>query len=200
MNRDDFIIKRVKLLLEKEKKGILLDIGPGKGRLTDELNNLGFKIEVCDYDINIIKKLSKYKGKTCDLNNEKLPYPDNSFDYVNCTEVLEHIENPWRVIRDIRRVLKKNGIVTFSTPHVDSIIQKIKYLFTDNLFSFPKSPILGGHITPVHDFVLENILRRNGFEVTTKTYNLGWIPLIRVKLKPSKAFGDTLIIKARKIN
>lgn len=45
-----------------------------------------------------------------------LPYPDNSFDFVVCSDVLEHIEDQAGVAREIHRVLKKHGIFLATVP------------------------------------------------------------------------------------
>jgi ubiquinone/menaquinone biosynthesis C-methylase UbiE len=44
----------------------------------------------------------------CDLA-AGLPYPDESFDYIICLEVIEHVDNPMALCREIGRVLRKGG-------------------------------------------------------------------------------------------
>ena len=46
---------------------------------------------------------------------EELPVEDESFDLVLCTQVLEHSEEPWRVVRELRRVTAPGGRVLAST-------------------------------------------------------------------------------------
>ncbi len=46
---------------------------------------------------------------------ERLPFKENSFDVVMCTQVLEHVNQPFEVVREIRRVLKPQGKVFLST-------------------------------------------------------------------------------------
>lgn len=45
-----------------------------------------------------------------------LPFKDCAFDCVKCTELLEHVENPERVVEDITRVLKPSGTLILSMP------------------------------------------------------------------------------------
>lgn len=45
-----------------------------------------------------------------------LPFKENAFDCVKCTELLEHVENPEEVIKEITRVLKVSGVLIFSMP------------------------------------------------------------------------------------
>jgi 2-polyprenyl-3-methyl-5-hydroxy-6-metoxy-1,4-benzoquinol methylase len=45
-----------------------------------------------------------------------LPVPDNSFDTVTSTEVLEHVPDPLRALREMNRVLKPGGYLILATP------------------------------------------------------------------------------------
>lgn len=47
-----------------------------------------------------------------------LPFRDNEFEVVLCTEVLEHVKNPFKVEEEIRRVTKPGGMLILSTRFV----------------------------------------------------------------------------------
>jgi SAM-dependent methyltransferase len=49
-----------------------------------------------------------------DIHN--LPYADESFDFVLCSHVLEHVEDPVRATAEIRRVLKEHSIAILMAP------------------------------------------------------------------------------------
>ncbi|MFA5886393.1 MAG: class I SAM-dependent methyltransferase [Patescibacteria group bacterium] len=51
-------------------------------------------------------------------NGTTIPFPDNNFDAVICTEVLEHAGDPEKLLSEIRRVLKTNGQVFLTMPLV----------------------------------------------------------------------------------
>ncbi len=53
--------------------------------------------------------------------NEKLPFEDNTFDFVISRYVFEHIEDVSFALSEINRVLKPNGLLRFSVPHVLSL-------------------------------------------------------------------------------
>ena len=59
---------------------------------------------------------------------EKLPYPEEEFDCVIATEVLEHIYKPQDVLSEIHRVLGPNGLLVGTVPHPDSYNAKRKPL------------------------------------------------------------------------
>ena len=52
-----------------------------------------------------------------DLEKQPLPYEDNSFDVVLCTDVLEHLDNIYKVFDELCRVSKKYVIISLPNPH-----------------------------------------------------------------------------------
>jgi len=50
-------------------------------------------------------------------NLEKLTFPDNSFDVVITSDVMEHVRLDQRAHQEIRRVLKPGGVYLFTVPH-----------------------------------------------------------------------------------
>lgn len=49
-------------------------------------------------------------------NNNSHIVEDNKFDLIVCTEVLEHTNNPFKVVEELKRLLKVGGVVAVSTP------------------------------------------------------------------------------------
>jgi ubiquinone/menaquinone biosynthesis C-methylase UbiE len=50
----------------------------------------------------------------CDITS--IPEPDESFDAVMCTEVLEHLPDPLRALRELTRLLKRDGLLILTAP------------------------------------------------------------------------------------
>lgn len=86
----------------------ILDVGCGEGFTLDRLQKekIGKSYEGIDYAdeaIELGKELyPKLKLKKGDIY--KLPYEANSFDLIICTEVLEHLEDPKKALRELIRV------------------------------------------------------------------------------------------------
>ena len=75
--------------------------------------------------MNQFKKLKNISYDTIDLNSPiadikadicDLPFLDNSYDFILCNHVLEHIVDDSKAMRELFRVLKKNGIGIFQVP------------------------------------------------------------------------------------
>lgn len=67
--------------------------------------------------------------KIGDLNENKLPFPDDLFDLVTNLEVIEHLYNPDNLIAEIHRVLRPGGTMVLSTPNLASWVNRILLLF-----------------------------------------------------------------------
>ncbi|HXF47118.1 MAG TPA: class I SAM-dependent methyltransferase [Burkholderiaceae bacterium] len=61
---------------------------------------------------------------------ESLPFRDASFDLVICTQVLNYVSSPPRVIGEIHRVLKPGGTLYLSTPAIFPSMHDHRWSFT----------------------------------------------------------------------
>lgn len=97
----------------------ILDLGCGDGT---RLNFLSKKKIQC-VGVDISKKailLAKKQYPKCDFkvsNLETIPFKNNSFDLVYSAFVLEHLQNPQKVIKEAVRVLKVGGVLVLMAPN-----------------------------------------------------------------------------------
>src|SRR5262249_27825375 len=105
--------ENVLALIEPGKK--TLDVGCGEGGFSRELALRGLDVTGVDVDADAIataernKKLLNVQYHTHVGDAAKLPFPDQSFEQVISTDVIEHVPDPVVVMREIRRVLKPGG-------------------------------------------------------------------------------------------
>ena len=53
-----------------------------------------------------------------DLDSYRFPWAAESFDVVVAGDIIEHLKDPWRVLHEVRRLLKPNGQVVISIPNI----------------------------------------------------------------------------------
>ena len=101
-----------------------------------------------------------------------LPFPDASFDFVFCIEVLEHVPNPFGALTEIRRVLRDDGVLTLSVPN--------PYHLKELLWNLFRIPDRQGHIYSWTRQAMTALAGMNGFrlEATRGTYFHPPIPMV----------------------
>lgn len=158
--------------LKAEKPGRVLDAGCGWGRIAKALLAEGFEVSACDLDTDRISPCPEgIDFQVVDLN-QGLPYPDAFFDYVCCTEVIEHVEDPFALIAGLRRILKPNGLLYITTPNILNMQSRLRYLF-EGAYAFFKYPVVEWmedgtqdlHINPIRLHELEYYFYKNRMQI-----------------------------------
>lgn len=179
----DLTHNAVTIILRGEKRGIVLDAGAGEGTLSKLLKQAGFNVVACDINPEQFKI---GRCKKVDLNQD-LPYPNNSFDYITCVEVIEHLENPHHLIREFSRTIKKNGLLIITTPNIMNIFSRLKFLLRGEFFCFSKRERNSGHLNPVPYWELKEILKKNDFKLirieTNRKFGICGTENINTKIK-----------------
>lgn len=99
----------------------VLDVGCGGGFLSESFALDGFQVTGIDPSAKTIGAARKHAVQSgLDIRyevgrGEDVPFADNSFDLVACCDVLEHVEDPAKVLRQVSRVLKPRGIFFYDT-------------------------------------------------------------------------------------
>ena len=96
----------------------LLDVGCGTGWFSASACKWGARVTSLDLGERLLSKVAK----KCDSdrivgNILELPFRDQAFDIVVCSEVIEHTANPPRALEELQRVLRTGGILALTTPN-----------------------------------------------------------------------------------
>lgn len=95
-------------------KGRVLDVGCGIGdMLSYRQNTLGLDVNPLNVDFCQKRQLEAYVMKP-----DVIPFKDETFDSVLLDNVLEHIEKPSLLFKEMRRVLKSDGILLIGVPGI----------------------------------------------------------------------------------
>ncbi len=147
-----------------------LDVGAGRGRLTRLIHEqLAAASQACDCNVQRFAP-ADIPVRQVDLNTQEFPYPENSFDLITCTEVIEHLENPRRLLRGIYRLLKPGGLVILTTPNILNVKSRLRFFCAGFYNLFGPLPVrldavhqTSGHISPTAYFYLAQALLSSGF-------------------------------------
>lgn len=213
--------RQIKCLEYVEGKKVI-DIGCYLGSFCRELKvkKPDTKVYGIDYFEDHVE-LAKLLNKGADIHFEvmsvyNLKYPDSYFDCVTFQEVIEHLSNPNDALREINRVLTREGILVISTNNVYGLgylissvereyMRMIKHILKRNYYL---SPVIyfnnvewNRHIFCWSLSTLYTLLKENGFEYLEYCFEGGF----RHRLSQSffKRFApylcSTMILKLKKV-
>jgi SAM-dependent methyltransferase len=97
-----------------------LDIGCSKGYIVQELPQLFRLVLGLDYDIKALQSISvETRQAILFIHGDamRLPFPDQSFEAIICSQVYEHVPSDLMLFAEIERILKPGGVVFFSGPN-----------------------------------------------------------------------------------
>lgn len=114
-NWDDQIFREC-ILSHLTPTSCVLDLGAGAG-IVQHMNFRGLVRHMCgvDLDPRVTENPLLDEGRVADAG--KIPFDDTTFEVVFSDNVLEHLETPEDVFREVARVLKPGGVFLFKTPN-----------------------------------------------------------------------------------
>jgi len=143
----------------------VLEFGAGSGAMSLRLADQGFAITASDLFPESFGP-GHLPFVTADLNGLFAAQWPDGFDAVMALEIVEHLENPRQVLRQIRELLPRGGRLVLSTPNIANPVSQALFLrrgqfqwFNDNDYREQ------GHITPLSPWMLEKALHEAGFVI-----------------------------------
>src|SRR5579883_252113 len=97
----------------------VLDVGCGTGLNASHLAALGHTVVGVDVSTVAIEQFrgKGFEGYVCDIEAQKVPVPDASFDAAYASEVIEHCADTHAFLTELFRVIKPGGTLFLSTPN-----------------------------------------------------------------------------------
>ena len=110
-------LAEVYALLNTTEASLVLDAGCGEGFVTDYLARQDPDLRLTGVDLSedAIAYAKEHFGDRATFRTGsiyKLPFSDNSFDVIVCSEVLEHLDEPVRAIEEMKRVARSHVLIT----------------------------------------------------------------------------------------
>jgi len=169
-HRDVNYLEDLKVIESVKPKGNFLDIGTNMGFFLRHTRGRDWNVTGIDPSPSLSEMARKYFGlnvKTCYLN--EAGFEDEYFDVVTMTDVFEHIPEPKKLLADIKKVIKKDGILFIKVPN--GKYNMLKLWLAKAAGKVKEYDIFDSyeHVTHFTHQTLKRMLAECGFKVT-KSY------------------------------
>lgn len=171
--------------LPAEKRGNLLEIGCGGGRMLQAMQSKGWQVSGLDFDQDAVsnaqeKGLNVHHGDLLSLD-----LPASSFDAVVMSHVIEHLPDPLAVLQRSFELLKPGGQLVIITPNIAGGLHRA---FRQDWRGLEPPR----HLTIFSGGSLDRLVRRAGFgnvNVTTTIRDSGYLRLASQSLRRKSHYG-----------
>jgi SAM-dependent methyltransferase len=188
-----------------------VDLGTGPGAMAETLRSLGCDVLAVDRDSEGFEAAVPHLSVDLNCANFSSKIGQGRFELVTAIEVVEHVENPIGFLRNVGKLLAPGGIAVITTPNVDSLPARVKFLFKGKIRTMDErgEPT---HISPIFFDLLQRqflplagvelrehlVFPPNGYQLTRRP--LAWLFRIASMALPGVCLlGDNhvLVIEAR---
>lgn len=126
----------------------ILELGCGEGKTLVSARMLRKASELIGIDI--IPRTENHDELDCYLQGDidilEIPYPDEYFDVIVCADVLEHLVDPWQVMKRLASLLRPGGLLIASIPNVRNYLLFV-HVYLLGSFAYAQEGLLDrGHI------------------------------------------------------
>jgi ubiquinone/menaquinone biosynthesis C-methylase UbiE len=168
------------------KKGMkMLEPGCGRGEFLNNFKELGLDVVGVDISIEAANFENGLDVKICNVENEKLPFNDNTFDVIYSKSFIEHLYYPERYLEEAYRVLKPGGVLITLAPDWES---NYKIYFDDFTHRTPFTSVALKDAYEMYSFLEVNVFKFRQLPIVWKYPKLNYLcaaisPLIPVRTK-----------------
>jgi len=160
-----------KKLLGQRSFNSILDVGCASGFMANRMSHIYQDAKIVGIDVysEALKFGKKHyphiQFKKADAH--KLPFKANSFDLVVCYETIEHVVEPSKVISEIKRVLKKDGVAIIAMD-TGSLLFRVIWWVWENT----KGKVWqGAHLHPFRHKQLEKLITDSKINIQKKQFS-----------------------------
>lgn len=122
----------------------VLEVGSGRGVFLEAAMARGHRVTAQDISQDAVDAIRQRLGIPAMAGPlESLGLASGAFDLVHMNHVLEHIPDPARTLREIRRVLRPGGILYVEVPRQSNLLNRLSGIMAGSEFGFTYHP---GHL------------------------------------------------------
>lgn len=177
----DRILQDIKMCASLANPGAkLLDLGCAPFFATISLRRLGYDVVGVDIDPERFAPMPTTAGidvRKCDIETDRLPFPDHYFDLVLFSEVFEHLRiDLIATVTEVHRVLKPGGYLLCSSPNFLEFRRLFRLLLrqqTSSIYEAYSRLRVTGHMGHVREYTardVEEFMKRVGFRCERRIY------------------------------
>jgi SAM-dependent methyltransferase len=169
----------------------VLDVGAGAGAFSRRLHDVGYAVAALDRDPSRWAA-PEVPFVEVDLNAGFAGAVTGPFAAACCLEVIEHVENPWSLLREIAAVVAPGGTLLLSTPNVGSFLSRAMFLRWGTFHQFGAGDLEYGHIRPVTAAEVAALAPRTGWN-QLETHPAGYLPVFDLATRHPKSLAFNLL-------
>lgn len=160
-------------------RGALLDLACGTGAWLSRLQDNGFS----DY-AGVDRSLEDFgldpdRFIDADLDGGFSEAIGKKFDVITAIEIIEHLESPAGFLRESRKLINPDGVMFVTTPNVECIQSRLRFLLRGQLRSFEVDGTADPtHISPLMSTLLPRLAERSNWKIQES------IPLLKNASRP----------------
>jgi methionine biosynthesis protein MetW len=106
--------------LPAQPGGKLLEVGCGSGEMLKVMQELGWGAEGIDFDQKAVENAQGKGLRVVHGTLEAQEYPNDHFDAVTMSHLIEHVQEPGQLLAECHRILKPAGRLVIATPNAES--------------------------------------------------------------------------------
>ena len=180
----------------RQPRGRVLDIPAGKGDDSRSLVALGYDVVPADLFPETFDTKIGVKCVPADLA-ARLPFDDESFDYVLSSEAIEHLPDQLAMLREHARVLRPRAKLFLTTPNLLSLRARAAFMLTGNrafktwvdeitsVWGYEDGRIYHGHAFLISYLQLRYLLWHSGLRIVEVVRNrFSWTSIALLPLVP----------------
>lgn len=159
----------------------VLEVGCGSGTIIKKLLKKGKNV----IGVDIGKKFLSFCHSTywntafCAADAQHLPFLDNCFDSIVCSEVIEHLNNPEESLKEFERILCPNGELVITTPNIS-----FRWAFIEAIWTRIRRKMLETSHKCFTKNQLRFLLDSTGFNIShNSSFMLGCLLIVKARKK-----------------
>jgi len=187
----------VRHIVPSSQNAKLLDIGCGNGAFIKLASSLGWNAQGMDPDPDAVTAARKAGSMVTQGGFPHTGMPDEQFDVVTLSQVIEHVHDPIIALREVHRILKPGGKIWIATPNLDGAGN---HLFKCHWRGLEPPR----HLVIFNGSSLKIACERSGFVnpvLQRQPFTAAWYFMTSLRIKrnqdPTQLEGETLTMRMR---